>query len=200
VSVSGTLAAVALGTAGVVVLDVSNPAAPRQVAAVPSTDARDVALVGSFLLVADAVTGLRSFDLSVPSQPVESGTAPVPTGELPVHGVVRVSAADGWALAVGPAGVTMFDRPDDGIPRVAGFYGTPWAEDAVRVGDLVVVAEGHQGVLVLDIFDPARPRVVAALRDLHASAVAVADGYALAAGAGSVAALEIVVPPWLESR
>jgi hypothetical protein len=192
VSVSGSLAAIAAGAAGVVVLDVSDPAVPRQVAAIPSPDAWDVAMVGAFLLVADVTAGLRSFDLSAPSQPVENGPALPPA--------VRVSAGRGWALAVGPTGVTLFEWPDDGIPRVAGFYATPWAEDAVRVGDRAVVAEGHQGVVVLDIADPARPRAVAALRDLHVSAVAAGDGYVLAAGAGSVSALEIRVPPWLENR
>jgi hypothetical protein len=68
------------------------------------------------------------------------------------------------------------------------------------VADRAVVAEGHQGVVVLDLADPARPRVVAALRDLHVSAVADGDGFVLAAGAGSVSVLEILVPPWLERR
>ncbi len=192
VAASGSLAAVAAGAAGAVVLDVSDPAVPRQVAAIPSADARDVALFGVFLLVADATAGLRSFDLSVPSRPVENGPALPPA--------VRVSAGRGWALAVGPSGVTVIDWPDDGVPRVAGFHATPWAEDAVRVGDRAVVAEGHEGVAVLDLTDPARPRTVAALRDLHVSAVTAGDGYVFAAGAGSVSALQIVVPPWLESR
>ena len=183
---------VAAGAAGVMVLDVSDPAVPRQLAAIPSPDARDVALEGAFLLVADASAGLRSFDLSVPSRPVENAPALPPA--------VRVSSGKGWALAVGPRGVTIVDWGSDGIPRVAGFHPTAWAEDAVRVGDRLIVAEGHQGLVVLDLADPAHPRAIAALRDLHASAVAAGDGCVLAAGAGSVAALQILVPPWLESR
>ena len=192
VAVSGSIAAVAAGAAGVMVLDVSDPSVPRQLAAIPSPDARDVALEGSFLLVADATAGLRSFDLSEPSRPVENAAPLAPS--------VRVAAGKGWALAVGAAGVTIVDWPGDGIPRVAGFHPTVWAEDAVRVGDRMIVAEGHQGLVVVDLSDPTRPRTVAALRDLHTTAVADGDGYVLAAGAGSVAALRILVPPWLESR
>jgi hypothetical protein len=192
VSVSGSLAVVAAGAAGVVVLDVADPAVPRQLAAIASPDARDVALEGTFLLVADAAAGLRSFDLSLPSRPVENAPALPPA--------VRVSSGKGWALAVGPGGVTIIDRAGDGIPRVAGFHPTAWAEDAVRVGDRLIVAEGHQGLVVLDLVDPAHPRAIAALRDVHASAVAAGEGYVLAAGAGSVAAFKVLVPPWLESR
>jgi hypothetical protein len=72
VSASGSRACIATGSSGVLVLDVSDPAAPRQLAAIPSPDARDLALEGDVLLVADATAGLRSFDLSVPERPAET--------------------------------------------------------------------------------------------------------------------------------
>jgi hypothetical protein len=190
VSVSGSLACIAMGSSGVQVLDVSDPAFPRRLAAIPSPDARDLALEGDFLLVADAEAGLRSFDLSEPGSPAE--TAP------PLVPAVRVSTGKGWALAISATGVAIVDVSEDGTPRVEGFYRTEWAEDAFRDGDRLIVAEGHRGLTVLDLSDPARPRIVSALRDLYASAASAFGGCVLVAGAGSVTAVKVLVPPWLE--
>ncbi len=190
VSVAGSLACIAAGASGVLVLDVSDPAAPRRIAAIASEDARDVALAGTRLLVADAADGLRFFDLAVAAEPVEAAPALPPA--------VRVSASGRWALAVSSAGVTVVEWGDAGGPRVAGYYRTPFAEDACRDGDRAFVAEGHRGLTVLDLADPSRPRVVSAHRGLYAAAVSSRDGVALVGGAGSVRALKVLVPPWLE--
>ena len=190
VSVSKPLACIAAGAAGVLVLDVSDPTAPRQLAAIPSPDAQDVALEGTLLLVADAEAGLRSFDLTIPTDPSE--TAP------PLAPAFRVSMGEGRALAVSGAGVAVVDCTEGRSPRVVGFYRTAWAEDACRDGDRALVAEGHRGLTVLDLSDPARLRIVSARRDLYASAVSAGEGCVLVAGAGSVTAMKILVPPWLE--
>jgi len=192
VSVSGRLACIAAGPAGVRVLDVSDPAVPRQLASIPSPDARDVALEGSGLLVAAAPAGLRGFALADPPGPATPSAPPATS--------TRVSAGKGWALAVGGEGVSLLDWTEAAAPRITGFYRSQWAEDACREGERMLVAEGHRGLTVLDVSDPARPRIVSALRDRYASAVTPGEGCVLVAGTGSVAALKILVPPWLEQR
>ena len=104
----------------------------------------------------------------------------------------------GWALAIGPAGVSIVGVTESGGLRVEGFYRTEWAEDAFRDGGRLIVAEGHRGLTVLDVSDPGRPRIVSALRDLYASAASPLEGCVLVAGAGSVTAVRVLVPPWLE--
>ncbi len=190
VSVSGPLACIAAGAAGRTGARRFRSHAPRQLAAIPSPDARDVALEGTLLLVADAEAGLRSFDLTIPADPSE--TAP------PLAPAFRVSMGKGWALAVSGAGVAVVDWTEGRSPRVVGFYRTAWAEDACRDGDRALVAEGHRGLTVLDLSDPARLRIVSVRRDLYASAVSAGEGCVLVAGAGSVTAMKILVPPWLE--
>lgn len=189
VSVSGSLACIAAGSYGVLMLDVADPAVPRRLAAIPSPDARDVALSGTRLFVADAIAGLRCFDLAVATAPVEAGPA------LPA--AVRVWADGAGALAVSGEGVMAVEWGESGSPRLAGFYRTEWAEDACRDGDRALVAEGHRGLTVLDLADPSRPRVVSAHRGFYAAAVSVRDGVALVGGAGSVKAVKVLVPPWL---
>jgi hypothetical protein len=190
VSVSGSLACVAAGASGVLLLDVSDPSAPRRIAVIASPDARDVALTGARLLVADAAAGLRFFDLASTTDPVEAAPKMPPA--------VRVSAGGGWALAVSGEGVTVIEWKDAGTPSVAGVYRTEWAEDACRDGDRALVAEGHRGLTVLDLADPSRLRVVSAQRDLYVAAVSARDGIVLVGGAGSVRAVKVLVPPWLE--
>ncbi len=190
VTVDGSIACAAAGSGGALVLDVSDPAVPRKLASIVSPDARDVALEGSMLLVADAVAGLRFFDLSVPGRPVENRPALRPA--------FRLSAGKGWALAVGADGVYLVEWGDSTAPAITSFYPTLWAEDTCRDGDRVLVAEGHRGLTVVDLSDPARPRVVSTRRDLYAATVDAAEGCVLVAGAGSLKALQVLVPPWLE--
>ena len=176
--------------AGVLVLDVADPAVPRQLAAIPSVDARDVALEGTRLLVADAVAGLRVFDLCDPGEPRGESAVARPGGQ-------SVSGEGLGARGVQRRG----DRDRLGgrrLPRIAAHYRTEWAEDACRDGDRLLVAEGHRGLTVIDLADPSRPRVVSVRRDLYASAVSAGEGCVLVAGAGSVWAVKILVPPWLE--
>ena len=64
------LAVVAAGTAGVYVVDVSNPSAPAVLGSVSTGDARDVAINGKYAFVADYVNSTTSVDISNPSTPV----------------------------------------------------------------------------------------------------------------------------------
>ena len=67
VALRDRLAFVANGAAGVVVIDLADPAAPQRLAAVPVVGtALDVALSGNLLLVAAGSAGLRVLDLSSP--------------------------------------------------------------------------------------------------------------------------------------
>jgi hypothetical protein len=92
----------------------------------------------------------------------------------------------------------VIDWAEAGTPRIAGYYWTDWAEDACRDGDRLLVAEGHRGLAVIDFADPSRPRVVSVRRDLYASAVSAGEGCVMVAGDGSVMAMKVLVPPWLE--
>lgn len=69
VAVSGDYSYVAAGDAGLLVMDVAEPAAPRLVGSVSTSDARDVAADGTWVYVADGDGGLVVVDASVPASP-----------------------------------------------------------------------------------------------------------------------------------
>lgn len=64
------LAAVAAGTSGIFMLDVTNPAAPLVLGSVGTGDARDAAIHGDFVLVADQANSMTSVNISSPATPV----------------------------------------------------------------------------------------------------------------------------------
>jgi len=64
------LAVVAAGTNGIYVVDVSNPVTPVARGNVSTGDARDVAIRGNFVFVADYQNSTTSVDITTPSAPV----------------------------------------------------------------------------------------------------------------------------------
>ncbi|HEX7285305.1 MAG TPA: Ig-like domain-containing protein [Candidatus Angelobacter sp.] len=64
------LAAVAAGISGIFMLDVTNPAAPVVLGSVATGDARETAIRGDFVLVADQANSMTSVNISSPATPV----------------------------------------------------------------------------------------------------------------------------------
>jgi hypothetical protein len=74
VKVAGNYAYIAAQTAGLLVVDVTDPGAPFLAGSVATTSARDVDVSGSYAYVADGAGGLRVIDISVPQSPQIVGT------------------------------------------------------------------------------------------------------------------------------
>ena len=74
VKVVGSYAYVAAQSAGLLVVDVSDPGAPFLVGSVATTSATDVDVNGSYAYVADGAGGLRVIDISTPQNPQVVGT------------------------------------------------------------------------------------------------------------------------------
>ncbi|MEO0285244.1 MAG: hypothetical protein ABIM31_00340 [candidate division WOR-3 bacterium] len=61
-------------------------------------------------------------------------------------------------------------------PELVGRFDTPGAAyDAYKMGNFLYVADGYQGILVLDVSNPRRPKYVASKRlpGYHGSAVSI---------------------------
>ena len=80
VHVIGSHAFLAAGGAGLLVVDISNPAAPLEVGSYDTGDvARDVVVKGDHAYVADRIDGLRVINISDPATPFEEGFYQTPT-------------------------------------------------------------------------------------------------------------------------
>ena len=101
VTVSGTLACVADGMAGLRIVDVSNPSAPVEIGVYDTPGyAEDIAVAGQYAYVADGHCGLRIVDISDPAHPVEVAYA------YPLNYVFDV-AVDGQYVYLAAAGAGL---------------------------------------------------------------------------------------------
>jgi len=146
IAVSGDLVYVACSTSGLLVIDISDPSQPTEVGFCDTLgDVVNVDLSSGFAYVADHDSGLRVIDISNPSQPTEVGFCNV----TPDY-AYDVAVAEGLVYMTGLQGLSVIDISDPSIPIEVGFCDTPHkAWGVFASGDLVYVADGRTGLLVI---------------------------------------------------
>lgn len=155
----GSLAAVAVGTAGLRVFDVTDPTNPVALGAVDTPGfAEDVDVLGWYGYVADWTRGLRIVDLRTPSAPVLVGAFDTPGA---AGGVVVWS---GYAYVADGDGIQVIDVTTPSAPTFVGSVATPGFATAVALsGHYLFVADGNEGLQVVDVSTPSSPAIVGAL-------------------------------------
>jgi hypothetical protein len=155
--IEGNMAYLASWGSGLFMVDVSNPAVPRQVghwemAYVSSVDVVDgLALVGRV----SGPGGFNVIDVSNPARPLERG------GIGNVHPIQIRNHGRTAFLADTDSGVRIIDFNDPDLPRQIGSYqqdcAIALALELSRDGDTAYVLCALSGVHVLDVSNPARP-------------------------------------------
>ena len=143
---TGDLALAADGSAGLRVIDISDPASPTEAGFLDTPGyALGVAVTGSLALVADLNEGLRVIDISDPTNPQEVGSADTPGS---AYGVAVIG--DLALVADGGSGLRLIDISDPTSPQEVGFFGTPgYAYGVVVSGDLALVADWDAGLAIV---------------------------------------------------
>jgi hypothetical protein len=196
VDVAGSYAFVAAGSAGLIVVDVTNLQAPVIAAQLATPGAAyDVRVAGSVAYVAQAV-GLLVVDVTDPAHPARLGSLPIEGGDT-----VRLAVGSGLVyLADMAMGLRIVDVSNPTLPVEVGsvpLAGTPRAVSLGGtglggfglVGSYAVVACGDEGVAVVDVSDPTNPVEVGstAVDAPRAGSVVVRGHYAyVAAGEAAV--------------
>ena len=138
--------AVAADTAGVRIVDVSNPASPVETGfVIPPGRAQKVLAAGSLVYVASGDSGIHVLDVSDPTNPVLLASLDTP-------GEARDLALRDTFLIVadGPGGVRLISVANPTQPVEVGFYDTPgFSNQAAPLSSLLAVADGPAGLLVL---------------------------------------------------
>ena len=159
VDVSGSTAVLADHMSGVDLVDVSNLREPVALGSVYLDGyGRDVATAGTLAYAVDDPSGFYVLDLAdtaswEPMAALQSADGPR---------MVEVADTPAGALAVllGHGALQVYDLATPAAPVHRATYATPG--DALRValdGALAYVADGPQGLLVVDLTDPGAPRV-----------------------------------------
>jgi hypothetical protein len=144
----------AAGAAGLIVLDLSDPAALRVVGRCSTKgSAVNVAVLGNHAYIADS-SGLQVIDVSDPAAPVRIGEHPTTTPAFAVR--LRDNVA---YLACGDSGLQSIDVSVPTNPVVLGSYDTTGRALDLWIADQIVyVADSEAGLQMFDAKDPANLR------------------------------------------
>ncbi|MCW4004784.1 MAG: hypothetical protein NWE95_12825 [Candidatus Bathyarchaeota archaeon] len=160
VVVHGNYAYVGIGLR-LVVIDLSNPSQPAEVAmtAPLASDVEGITISNGIAYVADGVGGLYLVDISHPTNPnIISKCTTTGYAEK-----VAVSGRFAY-LADGPSGLRVIDVSDPTHPREVGSaYILDYAFDVAVAGNYVYVAAGGAGLLVADVSAPTHPSEISSL-------------------------------------
>ncbi|MHB1036756.1 MAG: Ig-like domain-containing protein [Pirellulales bacterium] len=153
VVVVGTLAYATLGTAGLQILDVSNPAAPVRLGEYHTGGhASAVAVSGTRAYVTDHLSGLTILDMTDPAKPERLGA-------FPTRGYASGVALAGTVAYVADdyAGLVILDVSDAAKPiKLGECDAVPYA-DAVTVSGTLAYVAGSGGLAIIDVSNPAVP-------------------------------------------
>lgn len=160
VAVQGNYAYVGVGLR-LVVLDVSDPAALKEVGATAPFPhfVEGLAVSGTFAYVAAGGAGLRVVDVTDPARPTE-------VGAWDTRGYAEGVAVSGSTvyLADGPYGLRVVDVSNPARPKEMGCaYPMNYAFHVAVAGRYAYIAAGGAGLLVADVSNPARPVEVSTL-------------------------------------
>jgi len=197
-SLSGTVLYALLGEqeGGLWVVDVSDPASPREITLLSTEDdmALDLALSGNYACIATPPMGhFLIIDISDPVNPHQVGRLELTGEHLKVSGQ-RIEYAGSLLYVVDRDGLAVIDVSSPSSPQEVGFYANPdWVGEPTEIGssglmDLLAppgsfldvaasgqhafIASSNSGLRVLDVSNPASPREVAQL-DTPGSAIRV---------------------------
>ncbi|MDP2996396.1 MAG: right-handed parallel beta-helix repeat-containing protein [Bryobacterales bacterium] len=160
VAVQGQYAYAGIGLR-MVVLNISEPAEPREVGATRPFPyfVQDIAVSGSFAYVAAGAGGLRVIDISNPASPTEIGA-------WESRGFAEGVAVAGNTvyLANGPYGLRVLDVSKPSQPvELGSAYVLNYAFKVAVVGSRAYLAAAGAGLLIVNASDPKRPVEVGSL-------------------------------------
>lgn len=181
-TVDGSLVLVAADEAGLLLVDVSDPALPVVRGTSPAVGrAEGVAAVDGLALVVDPFSGLHVVDTSNPEAPFQ--VAVVGVGGA-AHGVT--ARGHHAYVSAETAGLVIVDISEPAAPAVVGAAPVRGGGRAVVVeGNVAAVAAWTIGLVLVDVSDPSSPAELAELPtgtattdvDLHGQRAYVAGGY-----------------------
>ena len=190
IAMSGSLAYIGAGAAGLQVVDVSDPLQPRrlnEISPMVNIHVRFVTVFGEVAYYTDVSddynelsAGFRIADVSNPSSPV--------LASLDTPGFATAIAIDGTTayVADGSSGVQIIDVTDSESPLIRGGLDTPGLAKGISLdGDYAYIADYEAGLQIVDISNPAAP-VLAGSADTPGLAfdVEVRNGFAYVADGG----------------
>ncbi len=162
VQVAGRLAFLAAGPAGLLILDVADPAKPVQIGALATKGySYGLDVKSPYVYLADGLNGgLAVVDVRDPKNPVRLIRVTTGTEVRDVKVVGNLAY-----VAAGEGGLVIVDVTDPANPQLVSNEQTPMNARAIDVaGDLACVAEWDWGMTIYNVSNPAKPVVEDTMR------------------------------------
>ncbi|KND47938.1 MAG: hypothetical protein AB199_04240 [Parcubacteria bacterium C7867-004] len=155
----GKYAYVADDTAGLQIIDVSNPALPTLVSTLDTSGfATDIAVAGKYAYISDYAGGLKVIDISNPISPILVGT--YSTGAF-AYFSLAVSGKYAYVVDITGATMIVIDISNPAAPvGVASLSGLSSPQDIQVVGKYAYIADNFSGLRIVDISNPLAPRLI----------------------------------------
>lgn len=168
---------------------------PQEVTSVSVSDGRGMDIEGDILAVADGSAGLKLFSISTATQPVylSSFVLPSPyTGNAESVEIARNLAF----VSFGTSGIWILDIKDPSNPQEIGRYDTPGStHHSSYRGDLIFLADGSNGMLVLRASNLSVPSLLSSLQTTSArNLLWFGTDLFLADGSGGLKIIDITFP------
>lgn len=191
VDVSGDLAFVAAGAAGLHVLDVADRRAPRIIATLDTAgNANDVRVVGPRVYVAGGAAGLQIIDVTNPAAPALLGTLDTSGTANDVMVVGNLAY-----VADGTAGLKIIDVTNPAAPALLGTLDTPGTARGVDVSGNVAVVADVSSLRTINVSSPSAPTALGSISASDGRDVTVDGTVAyLADMSGSLRVINIAAP------
>ena len=163
------------------------------VAFIPLADPRDFRNSEDFLIAADYQQGVRIFSIKNPVDPRLLGS-------YPLQNIKALSIIDNLLAAGGGGGIQILQIAEDGSTKKLYSLDIPMVESMTSDGTYLYVAQGVNGIKVIDPFAQRGPRVVSECPWIYATDILVDNSTAYAASGNNIKKIQIIIPPWLKSR
>lgn len=172
VDARGNYAYVDDGFAGLNIVNIMDPDFPSTVGTIPHVIVEDFALTGDYAVLIDLYTNVGIWNISDPRAPAQENTIDTERRCLAVYGDYILV---GYNTYTPTYGLRVFNMVDPENPALVGDVDIPGLPKAITVySHYALVADGDEGVLVIDLEDLEAPEIVATIpTSFSASHVAV---------------------------
>lgn len=160
IAIQNEIIYVAAGSAGLQILDISDPARPAALGFWQSSGfVEGVAASGKYVFVANGDQGVSVIDVSNPQKPLQIASA------YPFNYAFDVITAGPYTyIAAGDAGLLVLDTANPLKPVELSQLDTyGYAYELALLDNYLYIADAWEGVQVVDISDPAKPNLAATI-------------------------------------
>ena len=178
---------------GVHIIDVADPTAPIHEGFIPLVHSpTDLDVEGSRLYVMAGFLGLLIYDITDPIRPLYQSSLTFGYSPQVVRAADKILYIGRRTAGAGE--LIIVDAADPLAPVILGTSDVPEIPFDFRIdGSLLYIADATEGLLIMDVGDPAHPRLVSRLRTTeNCRALALRDGRAYLAHTGETGGLHVV--------